>query len=274
MRIRWQHPLLGAAALLLATVAQASLPTPLAVPGGVAVLELGANDAAPVVRFGTDPVMVRRTDAGWTAIVGLPLSQSPGPAAIEVIDANGTRRVSFTVEGKEYTAQYLNVPARQVDLSAADAARVAAEQTRIHAALATFSASVPATLELAVPIEGRRSGSFGLRRFFNQQPRNPHSGMDIAAAVGTPVLAPASGTVIDTGDYFFNGKSIFIDHGQGLVTMYCHLSGIDVAVGDVVQTGQWIGKVGATGRVTGPHLHFSVALNRALVDPALFLAAR
>lgn len=249
-----------------------NLPTSLSVPGGVVILDVpGDSSKPPVVTFEGNRVMVIPNGQGWRAIVGIPLARKLGTAKIEIRSGQATLLQGFTIEDKAYAVQRLKVAPTHVDLSPENAARVAEEQPRIRAAVATFSMVLPSTLKLESPVRGPHSASFGLRRVFNNQPRNPHSGMDIAAPVGTPVLAPAPGQVIEVGDFFFNGKSVFIDHGQGLVTLYCHLSDIGVAPGTEVKTGDKIGEVGATGRVTGPHLHWGVALNRAFVDPALFL---
>ncbi|MBP8840512.1 MAG: M23 family metallopeptidase, partial [Giesbergeria sp.] len=183
------------------------------------------------------------------------------------------RQVAYTVLDKRYREQRLSVAPRTVDLSPENQARYERERDHQAVVMATFSTPLPERLAMQVPTPGRRSSSFGLRRVFNGQARNPHSGMDIAAATGTPVNAPLPGKVIDTGDYFFNGQTVWLDHGGGLLSMVCHLSAINAQVGDVVQTGQRIGAVGATGRATGPHLHWGVMLNRSMVDPALFLPA-
>jgi murein DD-endopeptidase MepM/ murein hydrolase activator NlpD len=216
--------------------------------------------------------MVLKAGDGWRALVGIPLSAKPGRHLVRIgNDTQPPRYQAFTIAPKEYATQKLEVPPAQVDLSKEDLERVARERVRIDAALETWTGELPATLRLQQPVDGPRSSSFGLRRLFNEQPRAPHGGMDIAANAGTAIRAPADGRVIDTGDYFFNGKTIFIDHGQGMITMYCHLSAIDVKPGEDIRRGHPIGKVGATGRVTGAHLHFGVSLNRAFIDPALFL---
>ena len=247
-------------------------PHALPVPGGIARIALGASAQRPVARGGDAPLLVIGSAQGWTALAGISLFATPGPAQItvQVPDAE-PRTIDYTVLPKQYTVQRLKVDRKRVDLSPEDEARAERERQHIAQVIATFSQPEPASLAMRAPAPGRRSSSFGLRRVFNGEPRAPHSGMDIAAATGTPVVAPLAGRVIDTGDYFFSGNSIWLDHGGGLLTLVCHLSAIDVQPGATLHAGDHVGKVGATGRVTGPHLHFGVVLNRTSVDPALFL---
>lgn len=244
-----------------------------AVPGGVVTFKLpGTADAKPVVRHEGRPIMVVRQGSEWLAIVGLSLDLQPGEQAIDVEQPGAEpRRISFQVLPKQYRTQQLKVAPGQVNLSAENEARAAAEGKKVAAAFALFSPETPATLRLAQPVPGPRSSSFGLRRVFNGESRRPHSGMDIAAPTGTPIKAPLAGKVVDVGEYFFNGGNVMLDHGQGLVTMYCHLSKIRVEVGQELKAGDVLGDVGATGRVTGPHLHWGVSLSGVAVDPALFL---
>ena len=282
MRLHRRDVLLGALGLMAALpAAQATQdpqawPRALQVPGGVARLSLGPAARRPQARTEEDvPLLVLGDAIEWSALVGIPLSAQPGEARIRVLrEDGGVRELPYAVAPKRYREQHLKVAPGQVDLSAEDMARYERERAHLQTVMAIFSEPPPqGELRMQVPVPGRRSGSFGLRRVFNGEKRNPHSGMDIAAATGTPVKAPMAGRVIDTGDYFFNGNTVWLDHGGGLLTMYCHLSASDVKPGDPVKAGERFCAVGATGRVTGPHLHWSVMLNRTMVDPALFLPA-
>ena len=279
MRRSRSRPAHGAALLLalgaLTPASRAALPTAQPVPGGVALVDLGAaRGPAPGVLRETRRVLVSEDAGRWVAVVGIPLDAPPGHAELSVADDSGAaRRVGYEVVPKQYLTQELKVAPRHVDLSKRDLARYEREKVRLARVLDSWSPSPPATLSLASPVAAARSSSFGLRRIFNGQGRSPHTGMDMAAAAGTAVAAPAAGRVIETGDYFFNGSTVVVDHGQGFLTLYCHLSRIDVHRGEAVHAGQRLGLVGATGRATGAHLHFGVMLNRVWVDPELFLGA-
>ena len=214
--------------------------------------------------------MVAKDKDQWYAVVGIPLSAATGNHELH-LDPGGTIR--FEVRAKDYETQHITIKdRRKVEPNAEDLRRISREKKRITTALRSWSDGSAPHLPLLRPVNGEQSSAFGLRRFFNGKPRKPHSGLDIAAPRGTPVIAPAAGVVVDTGNYFFNGNSVFIDHGQGLVTMYCHLDSIAVKKGQKIARGERIGNVGSTGRVTGPHLHWSVSLNDARVDPALLMA--
>lgn len=258
---------------VLVTAPAHALPRHDPVPGGVAVIALPAGfDAQGEARFAGRPVLTVQAADGWRAIVGLPLGQTPGPAAVHVRLADGsTQNVGFKVLAREYPVQRLTITDQdKVTPSPESLKRIAREQVEILAAFRHRSAGAP-LLAFAMPAAGPLSSNFGLKRVINGQPRSPHSGIDIAAPAGAPITAPAPGRVLRVGDYFFTGNTVFVDHGQGLVTLYCHLSRVAVREGQVLETGDAIGNVGSTGRATGPHLHWALSLNDARVDPRLFL---
>jgi murein DD-endopeptidase MepM/ murein hydrolase activator NlpD len=235
----------------------------------VAVVDLGpVSQPAPTARWGEQALAVVRDHGRWFALLGIPLDTLPGE--LELAISGGTTR-NVTVQIKNYPEQRLTIKdKRKVEPDPDDLARIEHEKETTEAIKKRFSATSPAT-DFVQPAAGPLSSRFGLRRIFNGLPRNPHAGLDVAAGSGSPVRAPADGIVANTGDYFFNGNTVFIDHGQGLITAYMHLSRLDVRAGQPVRQGETLGAVGATGRATGPHLHWTVILNNTPVDPELFL---
>ena len=242
------------------------------VPGGVAVVQLGDGAKAPAVRYQDKPVLVMQEEGKrWIAIVGIPLKSQPGP---HQVTTNDSRTLSFAVGNKHYREQHIKLKnTRQVNPLAEDMARINRELAEQTLAYQTFSPTQPSNLLFDKPVQGPLSSPFGLRRFFNGEERNPHSGLDFAVGAGTPIKAPAAGKVILIGNYFFNGNTVFVDHGQGLISMFCHMSKVDVKLGQSLPRGGIVGRVGATGRATGPHMHWNVSLNDARVDPAIFIGA-
>ena len=261
--------------LMALSVSAMSLPQQSAVPGGVVIVPIAAGtDSKPVVHYKNHQVMVLQQNEQWLAIVGIPLNAKIGMQTLTVKSAGKTIKKSFEIADKAYPTQHIEIKdKRKVNPTNYDMKRINAEKALINGALKYWTEGDVA-LNFIWPIEGRVSGLFGRRRVFNGQPRNPHSGMDIAAPTGTEIHAPADGVIRNTGDYFFNGNTVFIDHGQGLVTMFCHMNSIGVKAGQVIKQGEVIGTVGMTGRVTGPHLHLGVSLNDTRVEPRLFFPER
>ena len=243
------------------------------VPGGIAIIPLPVDADPASARYQDKKVLVTKADDKLIAVIGLPLTSKAGRHYLKLKDQQGkTLSIGFQVEDKAYEEQHITIKdKRKVNPEKRDMERITRETNQIRQALRHWSPHAGVILEFNKPVTGPTRSTFGLRRFFNEQARKPHSGLDIAAPEGTPILSPAPGTVLDTGDFFFNGNTVLLDHGQGLVTMYCHMSKIDVIPGQTVNSGDILGEVGMTGRVTGPHLHWGVSLNDARIDPALFL---
>ena len=242
------------------------------VPGGVAVVDLGPANQAPKATWQGKPVLVvKDQDARWLAIVGIPLTIKPGTS--QQVNSGG-RNLPFTVGSKKYPEQHITLKnQRQVNPNPDDLKRIEQELDVQVRAYRSFTPGTPSNLLLDKPVNGLLSSKFGVRRFFNGEERNPHAGLDFAVPAGTPIKSPAAGKVILIGNYFFNGNTVFVDHGQGFISMFCHMSKIDVKVGDTVPRGGVVGRVGSTGRATGPHMHWNVSLNDARVDPAIFINA-
>ncbi|MDH5587240.1 MAG: M23 family metallopeptidase [Nitrospirota bacterium] len=210
-------------------------------------------------------------DGKFAAIVGLDMQDPPGSheLTITIQSTDITEHLSYSIEivKEKYSVQHLKLPKNKVDLDAKTLKRVRLEQQEMADAFHHIGTHPLWNGPFLEPTKGTITGRFGSRRVINGQHKRPHSGEDIAAPQGTPVLAINTGTVVAAVDHFFSGKGVIIDHGVGLFSMYFHLSEIDVQPGQTLKKGEALGKVGATGRATGPHLHWGVRLNGARVNP-------
>lgn len=228
---------------------------------------------------GTDHRLAPGPDGGWYCWLGIDLDSEPGavdvPVELQFADGRRRRQVEqLTIEPRDYPTTELTVAPRYVELDPDDQARAAEEAAEIAAIYATVTPEQMWDGPFVVPVAGAADGrNFGHRRVFNGQPRAPHSGADLTAALGTPVHAANAGRVVLAKALFFSGNAVFVDHGTGVYSVYLHLSEFRVAVGDEVGKGDLLGLAGATGRVTGPHLHWGVRIHDARVDPFSLIRA-
>lgn len=258
--------------LLVCACTTQAFPTQQAVPGGLAIIPLDTTQTQPpTVYYEDQRVTVVANGNAWIALVGIPLDSAAGTQQIEVADANGREAVFFEVAPKQYRTQRLRIKDHNKVEPDEDSSERIVQEMGLQKSLVTRFSGQTAELDFIRPVAGRDSGRFGLQRILNGQKRQPHSGMDIAAPSGKAVKVVAPGKVIYTGNLFFSGNVVYVDHGAGLITMYAHLSRIDVRQGETLNRGDILGLVGSTGRATGPHLHWSVYLNGTAINPALFL---
>lgn len=254
------------------------------------------GEGQPFVADITAPASASTVRVEWLGkFLEAPLELSGGSKTCRILlgaglgTAHGAQALRITVVGQTgefpvlgsvritpmaFPEQRLALPKKMVTPSKADQERIKREQEIMSRALAEITPRRLWNLPFARPLPGEVTSAFGLKRILNGQPRNAHTGLDLDGATGDPALAAANGRVSLTGDFYYNGKSVFVDHGQGVISMYFHLSNVDVSEGQTVRAGQPVGKVGSTGRSTGPHLHFGLKILGQSVDPTVLFTAR
>jgi len=263
------------ALVTLTNVSAETFPIASPVPGGIAIIDLGPDfNEQEKVYFWKKRILTRKENNTWQAVVGLPLKIKAGIHKIKITSEQGENKYQeFSVHSKDYETRHITIKnKRMISPTKKDIERHYKEKPLIVAALKTWTENSNIQMNFIHPVNGRFSSIFGLKRIYNNQKRiRRHTGLDIAAPTGTAIISPARGKVVRTGSYFFTGNTVFIDHGQGLISMYCHLDKTNVKAGQDLTQGQDIGTVGMTGRVSGPHLHWVVSLNNIKVDPKLFI---
>ena len=244
------------------------------IPGGIAVVDFYTNHSNPKAFYNQVPVYTQRVNnTHWQALVGIPLLAKIGEKKIIIKDFS-TRHIAFKVTEHNYKKQYITLKGKNkkyVNPNLLHMDRINQERPILSKARKVFSNTIMNKEAFIRPVSGVTTSPFGFKRFYNGQARRPHTGLDYAGDIGTKIKASGGGKVIVSDEFFFNGNAVFIDHGQGLISVYIHMNKRLVVPGQIVKQGDIIGTIGQTGRATGPHLHFGVYLNQTVVNPNLLI---
>jgi murein DD-endopeptidase MepM/ murein hydrolase activator NlpD len=243
--------------------------------GGIAVIDFYTNNSNPKAFYNGIPLYTHKIkDKKWQVLVGIPLLTKPGIKKITIENNSTVKDVTFNVLKHKYKEQYITLSGKNkkyVNPNLKHIERIKKERIILTKARKQFSNKNLANGSFINPVDGIVTGEFGFRRFYNNEPRRPHTGIDYAGSIGTKIKAAATGKVILVGNFFFNGNTVFLDHGKGLISVYIHMDKILVKQGQSVKQGDFIGTIGSTGRSTGPHLHWGIYLNQTAVNPNLLL---
>lgn len=240
--------------------------------GGVALIELKGFIQKPKLFYKAKEAKVIKQNNKYFAAIGIGLDEKVGKKHIVAVTPDKKEDFYFDIEKKAYKKEYIKLKTnKHVNLSKENLKRYYKDRDLSKKVLSSFNKNISCNLNFIAPLQGRLTSEFGKKRYFNGKPKSPHKGVDIAAKKGTPIAAAEDGIVVIRDNFFFNGNTIYLDHGEGVVSIYCHMSKFAVKKGDFVYKGETIGYVGSTGRVTGSHLHFGIVLNKESVDPAIFI---
>lgn len=243
-------------------------------PGGIAVIDFLTSHSKPQAFYNNVPLFVQKIrNNQWQAFVGIPLLTELGEKEITV-KTDSEQNIKFNVKYRPYEQESINFAGdnnKYLNPNLSHQERIIKERKLLASARKYFSSRALSNSFFIKPINNNISSKFGNRRVINGKDSLPHTGIDLRGNIGESIKSAADGRVILIGDYFFNGKCVFIDHGQGLISAYMHMQKVLVDYGQEIKQGELLGTIGMTGKATGPHLHWSVYLNRTAINPALLL---
>tara|TARA_B100000949_G_C14266481_1_gene445257 strand:- start:399 stop:1238 length:840 start_codon:yes stop_codon:yes gene_type:complete len=240
------------------------------VPGGILLHEVSKNQYIHGIFSNNKKILTIRKNDKFYLVYGIPYGIADGPQSIYISNRKSDNKINFIVKEKVFKKQHITVSKKYIQPSDKDIARIIKERNILSSYRDTWSSNDP-DINFIHPAKGVTTGIFGTERYYNNQKGRYHNGIDIAGNINNPIFAPSSGRIMLTGNFFYNGKFVYIDHGKGLLSIFIHLNEITVKKGTYVNKGDVIGKIGVSGRSTGPHVHWSLTLNQNYIDPMIFL---
>ena len=242
------------------------------IKGGLLIKEISEDEYKKSFKLKNVNLLTYSKGQKFFLIYGIPYNSNVGLNAIKITSNSGLidKIINFKIKNKDFQTQFITISKKYTAPSKVNMLRIKKEKKLLISSKKEWI-NINPDLNFILPVNGTETGVFGTRRFYNKKEGKAHNGLDIAAKKGTTIVAPSSGSVLLTGNYFYNGKFVFLDHGRGLKSIFIHMNKINVSQGQIIKKGEKIGEVGSTGKSTGDHLHWSLILNETYINPKVFL---